>query len=416
MTRWKDKTNPQVILEELNSRFSVDEKGQISSKSIQAGNIFGVIADMFNFNKQVPEYLKKRLLRTAFDKIKKDGNVNLSNLQKHISIEEQSYIIKPIEKFHLVTSISIGQDVKFPVINIDGVRISISPLLPKKYTSARKKIIKTITGSEFDVGGLNNQFVVVTTFGKTINEAVDSALDKLDLIRAIWNFFFNLNQTWRISFDQHKSVNKTKLGQYHSIHNSNGSLASETWWYEPSFSQSNSGHISENTYEIALKSFLSTLVKFKKLKYKSELEKYLINYVRALDSDDLHSSFLKLWVVLEQITGTTFKDKKIGRAARIYSNFGFSLEIINYLRNFRDKAVHHNSSSQDIETILYHLKSIVEDHLSRLLGNKYNFESVNDFREFWDLPMSLDQIEKNQKEHKTKIKRLEQIKKFRRFI
>lgn len=416
MSRWKDKSNPKVILEELSKRYNVNEKGEISSSSINSGNIFGVLAEMFNFNPKIPEHIKRSLLKSAFFQTKKDGKTNLETLQKNIGIEEQKHFNKPLKKYHVVTSISVNQNVKIPVVNIEGVRISISPSLPKKYESARKKIMQIITREEGESVGFIDQYVVVTVCSKTINEAADIALDKLDFVRAIWNFYFNLDKPWRISIGEHRCINRVKLGQYHSIHDTKGHLATETWWYEPNFNKPSTTQISIVKWSNASHFFNSNLTLFKKLNYRSDLEKYFINYVRALDSDDLHSSFLKLWVVIEQITGTTYREKKIGRAARIYSNLDFSLEIINYLRNFRDKAVHHNSSSHDIETILFHLKYIVEDHLSRLLGNKYKFESVNDFREFWDLPMSLIQIEKAQKELKNKMKRLEQIKQFRRLV
>lgn len=416
MARWNTKRNHEVVLEELDRRFSLNEKGQVTSSSIVAGNIFNVLTSLFQFKSQIPEHLKNKILTHAFYEAKKSGKVNAQALQKHIAMGEEKHLRLPLKKYHIVTTISLAQKVKVPVKIIDGVRISITPDLPIKYLKARQEILKIITSSEYDAHGLRYQYVVVTVSGKTKNEAVDIALDKLDFVRSLWNYYFNSAQPWRISFDEHKAVNRIKLGPYHSLHKPDGGLATEDWWYEKNYNEPSSSHISKNKYDKALEYSNRALTKIKHLKYRNELENYLVNYGRALDTDDLHSSFLKLWVALEQITGTTFQTKKTDRAARIYSNFKFSLEIVNYLRDFRDKAVHHNSSSEDIETIIYHLKSIVEDHLKYLIKNSYHFDSVEDYREFLDLPMALDDISKNQKQCKKKIKRLEQIKHFRRLV
>src|SRR5215211_2320733 len=66
-------------------------------------------------------------------------------------------------------------------------------------------------------------------------EAVDSALDGLNLLWAIWNFNLNYPQAWCSSDGKRSPVNKKVLGPVHSQHEPNGKSAVDYNWYEPDY-------------------------------------------------------------------------------------------------------------------------------------------------------------------------------------
>ncbi|MCD4720516.1 MAG: hypothetical protein K8S13_11755 [Desulfobacula sp.] len=76
-------------------------------------------------------------------------------------------------------------------------------------------------------------FVTAHIRSKTKHDAVNKMLDAIDLLRGIWNLYMNKEFTIRFGNGKKKPINQITLGALHTLHNKNGSLAADVFWYEP---------------------------------------------------------------------------------------------------------------------------------------------------------------------------------------
>ncbi len=143
--------------------------------------------------------------------------------------------------------------------------------------------------------------------------------------------------------------------------------------------------------------------------YEPDLIIATLRYVRALDSRDWNDAFLRLWAVLEFLTGTKGESYKvtIRRAAFIFTQADYSYQILSYLMEYRNSSVHVHggSESDEVEALLYLLKHYVEGLLNFHVRGRFRFESMADASEFMDLPNSEPLLDE-------RIKRLKLAKKF----
>ncbi len=127
--------------------------------------------------------------------------------------------------------------------------------------------------------------------------------------------------------------------------------------------------------------------------YAARLEDALRRYTRALDSFDWEASFLRLWGLLETLTGTQpheSHDLTVKRATFLYEDpeREFHVQVLNHLRHYRNRNVHGGESSETIEAYLYQLKRYVEDLLLFHLDppSYCRFESIAQAAAFLNLP------------------------------
>jgi len=236
----------------------------------------------------------------------------------------------------------------------------------------------------------------VSVVARSPFEAAEKALDRLDFIRGIWNLWINRGESIRISSGKRIPVNNILLGPIHTLHNRDGKLATESWWYEPQYQ----GVIKPFNDKSKINNMCKYMTNFRRLlkksNYASDIIQAVLRYVRALDYRDWDVSFLRLWSVLEFLTGTLSDryEVTIRRASYMFSNREYNRQILSHLRDYRNKSVHAGSESSEIELLMYQLKNYVEVLLAFHVRNKFKFSSIADAAEFLDLPNDLDLIDR----------------------
>lgn len=81
-------------------------------------------------------------------------------------------------------------------------------------------------------------------------------------------------------------------------------------------------------------------------------------------------------------------------------------QLLQLLREYRNKYVHLDQNNAEMETYMYQLKNIVEVMLTFHIWNKFHFSSIQDAAAFLSLPH-------NEKSLNAKLKLLNSAKKFR---
>jgi hypothetical protein len=158
--------------------------------------------------------------------------------------------------------------------------------------------------------------------------------------------------------------------------------------------------------------------KLKRHSYQQTLESAIIRYTRALDERNWHNSFLRLWSLLELLTDTAKSnyDVTIDRTSYIFEEHNWHKQILQHLREHRNKFVHTDEENSEIEIYLYQLKYYIEGLLQFHLDNTFKFTSIQEAGNFLSLPHDKDELANQIEMRKGQIKMRKYAQKFRHYI
>ena len=176
----------------------------------------------------------------------------------------------------------------------------------------------------------------------------------------------------------------------HTLHNPDGSPATDDYWYEPDFSGDQPLCRPDAGWAV-LTSFIRNATRLlRKSPFREDIQQLFVRYAQALDRSDEDTAFVNLWGVLESVTqtGRANYDKTIARATWIYEDREQAAEELGYLRMQRNRIVHASASTQDGGSSVHQLKAIVDSHLRHLLVNTFKVTSIQEYASLLDLPAS----------------------------
>lgn len=365
-----------------------------------------VLRGCVEFHAEIPELECKRIIaKVALDSAM-PRPITADNLLRECSKHEKSYLALPKKSYRLLTEISLWWTIDIPRVVIGDTTLTFKPKSEMGF-AARSKLFQE---SQHNVG-----FVLPTNYmrlsaqvaARTSHEAAERALNAIDLTRASWNLSLNRGKAWRHSGGRPSPVNDIRLSPFHTIHDSKGKLAAETFWYDPGYTRP-ANLFSDKAKFTKLLTFAGSLrARLTQLPYRAEIEGALIRYVRALDSADLNDTFLRLWSLLEYLTDSTHDPYKVAtrRAAFMFTDHERSRLVLTHLTNHRNRFVHAGSDADDIESLVFQLKRYVDALLLFHLGNRFGFQSRNEAARFMD-------FHPDKKELDLQIKLLRDAKKF----
>lgn len=382
--KWNNKKiEPKSLANRLNKRIEL-LSGKFSNYDSITADILTVINSSLEFDSKIPETEKRNIVWKAISSAIEKNNLT-ENLLGEISKEENLYINLNPQRFVLVTSISVNYFGEINKVNLqDNTTIIFNKFLPQKFN--RKSILESANESKIvreDEIPNNFVYVRVNVKARTILEAFDKAIDGLDFLRGIWNLFFNqgVGRRWSSGKTQ---INKIILGPIHTLHKSNGKLATENYWYENNFRKPLFSFQITNEYEKLKKYERAVRTKILKSNYNIEIENSILRYARALDEKNFNNSFLALWSLFENLTGSVanYKDA-IDRTLFLYKDREFHKIILEHLRMYRNMTVHTGDSiSEDLEILLFQLKGYVEMLLRFHLFNTLKFKDIAESAQF----------------------------------
>ncbi len=239
--------------------------------------------------------------------------------------------------------------------------------------------------------------IKVKTTGRTIREATDRAIDAVDLLRGLWTIPATYGQwTMRMGYAKREPIGVIHSGPVHTLHNPDGSLAADLFWYEPHYVGDQKLFEPKDRWKVIEKQRRRATQQLKRLPYRKDMEQLIIRFAGALDQPDPDVAFLRMWSILERITDTVGAnyDETINRAMWVFEDRKVAKELLVHLRRHRNRYVHAAKSSDKGEEIAYMVKSFVEPHLVNLLCNDFAIGSVKEYGSFLALPTDLDTLTK----------------------
>lgn len=392
--KWKNGFNPDVVLGKLSSIRSLDGE-KVSFSAFEYHEYISVLKSMIDVDDNISTEIAHGLIVNGFHEAAKKTELTKQNVISSVKKAVREHLGKPDEEYWLVTTLNIHTSNNLPRYKINGCDLRFYKNLPEKYREARQEFLKMASSWLVDKDDAFSHYIVANVTGKSAHDAVDKMLDAIDLLRGIWNL--HTNKVMVLSFGgRKKPVNQVTLGAIHTLHDKNGNKFDDTYWYEPEYFKDHSKVDFSKTSYKTLEFTKNVRKALKGNSYKEDVEMAIIRYVRALDPQDYNSVFIKLWSVLEYLTYTLKDsyDKTIRRASFQYEDREYVRQVLEHLRQYRNKSVHLGAGESDIDAHVYHLKSYVEQLLRFHIGNHFKFESLEDAAKFMDLQPDIDELKK----------------------
>jgi hypothetical protein len=390
--KWKKHFDPTPVISRMEETKSIRDDGKVRFEGFIHKEHESILYGMLQFPDRLPEAERRRILYRGIFAAAEVGQLSKDSLLKELNILDKSYWRKPQERFSLLTSLSFRWNVNLKRIHLGRDQIILDRIIKPRFRRESHLLIERAKSSLFADLPWNYSPVRIHVTARSSSEAADIALNHLDLVRGIWNWFFNMRQFIRLSFGgKPKPINRIKTGPIHTLHYVNGKLAAEgTYWYDSTY-LGPLKLLNLSPHAGDLNRFASKVLEtLQGHKYSSDIKDSIRRYGRSLDERNWNNAFLRLWSVLELLTDTGFQPYKvtIRRASYVFQERDYYTQVLKQLREYRNSTVHDDAESPEIEAYLYQLKNIVEALLSFHIFNSFGFSSINEAAQFLDLPSS----------------------------
>ncbi|QIN83136.1 hypothetical protein GBA63_11135 [Rubrobacter tropicus] len=397
--KWAGEYDVKLLLQELEvSRKRNEDTGEF--EGFEGWNPFedvtAVLHSCVKFAHDMTETDRSRIIYRSVLALGRVDDMTSDALIAEINRREGAFQELDERRFVLATSISIRPPNPLRNTSVSGHRITFGRYLPKRFATEHEKARelgrRDIFGEPPKWWSMFNGYspVRVSVRARSISAAYEQSIGALDLLRGIWNL--RLNKAARTSMGKRKPVNVLHLGPIHSLHEPDGRLATESYWYDPGYVEPLKNLNLHNAQD-ELRDFEKLVRKYlSKSQYRQDIEGAITRYTRILDSREWNSAFVQLWSLLEYLTDTTNapNDTTVKRALFFWhrDERDFHRQVLKHLMKYRNRTVHAGFAPEDIETSLYQLKRYVERVLLFHVFSAPDFASIGEVAEMMQLPLA----------------------------
>ncbi len=406
---WKKNYDPQVILEQIGKTARVNETGNLTITNFTFVAVHKpVISSAIEFREPIPEPDRDGIVVEAIRQAALKQDFSPQFLKVALSKGENKFLSQPKKDYILASALSFNQVPPFRSISIEEVKLILSKSLPRSLD--RRPIERQL--NRIYPTKLPDSYIALrcNTHGRSIHEAADKALSAIELLLGIWNSFITYHST-RLQIGMPQGpISRVRAGPIHTLHNADGSLATEMYWYEPTYA----APVTSRPLKVEWKELRDGDRRIRRristIKIGSILRTAFIRYTAALNEPRMEVAYLKLWGVLELLTDTTGKryDTTVRRTAFLAKHWQMAKQELEHLRDARNRIVHYAEGGNKTETHVVQLKSYVDIMFDFLLKYPDAKASIEEIGEFLDSPYDKESVQR-------KIKLLEGVKEFREY-
>jgi hypothetical protein len=307
-----------------------------------------VLESAIHVREDVGQQLKHHCISQAVN----DTTLTLKDCRAFLQRCEEAYerlAGRPKQKFVVVFSMTYSGE---PLLSriVDGdVRIQWQPRpnsrFIRKIREARNGLAQERQKHKVadEPADLTNLLAYVSAYD--VHDAHTVATDSIDCLRGMLNLFVNssrgINPFGRMGPPH--AVNRFRIGPFRTVHNPDGTLATETFWYEhrwlhemPSMKDDASG---TEKFRNTLQTYWT---KLQQSPLKNHIKQGLLRYCRALDLHDAEPSLTEMWGALESLTGTQREkgDLTVDRTVQLFIDRDEARQVANHIRVRRNSTVH----------------------------------------------------------------------------
>jgi hypothetical protein len=398
--------------------FPFDEVISQVKKKMQNDNsliISGMKLEIFNLlscDKNISEIDLCYIIDDSLMACHLNRTLTSDSLLKEINNKISEYLKKQEMEFIVRATLSIDNKNSIDSINLEKAKLEFTREDDSIFAEKTKSIydqFKDLYGYDYEKKYLP---VRIKMKSRSTNSALVEAIDYLDFFRGICNFSLTKNIIYFNHGIKLYPINRVLFGPVITIHQLNGDLVNDsTYIFDPDFYGSVDWLVDNDPDDLqkCLGGFKLANKKIEKHKYRQDLINWFIMYARALDTRDYQSSFLKLSCLLEKLSCCDMSYKKIiaRRVSYLFRNPEYHSFILEQLRDFRDKSIHHGATTQIFSSAyLYQLKFYVDRLLDFHLNNEDDFASPQEVANLLDTPKDKELLDMKMKCYEITKKRL----------
>lgn len=347
----------------------------------------GRLNSAIGLNPEIPVSLREQIVFAGSCDAFKGATPTPATLLQCVTRREQEWLSKKPKEWIMASTVSI--QLTRPVRRkVHGCQIAFSTDLPSRFDRTKGRETLQRWGMTCEAEGY--AAVRVRARARDAHEAFDRAMDALDLIRGIWNFIIPGSLSLGFGGPRFKASHFDK-GPLHTMHLPDGAEFSQ-FWYEPGFQHrppvpwTPEGGLQRNERKIRRL--------LRRSKYADDLERAFRHYCTGLDQVDYNNAFLRLWGVLEELTGRPEQSTMSRRVSSLCSRRAEARAILDHLRDVRNGLVHRGHELEKAERLLFLLREFVDVTLRFHLTKGSSFSSIEEASSFLDLSTDEPELRK----------------------
>lgn len=390
--KWNGDYNNAPIIKRINLIRQV-QNGKVSFSGFSLNEYIAVLGSMIIFNEKIENIDKERILRAALFSILGKSVNSKSLISAIIKKEEEFYKTKKTE-YIVLTTISVRYHSNLKKINIFNCVIEFLATCP----FALEKVEKLIKNHIELPLPTNYTWVIIRINARTVHEAINKATYALDYLRAIWALTLYAGNVSYRSGGRPQPRNSILLGPIKTIHDIAGNVNEDIIWYELDYINQRQPISIEKEWKDMVIRYNKYNKLISKCSYSGMLTDMIVQYIRGLDNCELQKCFVSLWMILEKLTNTTTESYKstIKRAAFLYKDREYHVQVLTHLKNQRNELIH-NMNFHDDEAIINQLKIYAERLICFHLFYGHRFDSLQEVSFFMELPSDIKELNKKMK-------------------
>jgi hypothetical protein len=337
-----------------------------------------------------------------------DGTLTLKDCAAFLDRCEAAYerfAARPRRKFVVISSMTYAGEPLFSRIVDGDVRIQWLPKtnsrFMRKAEKARGGLAKERSNYNIPDEPANTAKLVAYVSAYDVHDAHTLAIDSMDCLRGMLNLFVNsnrgINPFARIA--RPHAVNRFRSGPFRTVHNLDGSLATETFWYEHRWLHERLPvKFSADSTEKFKETLQSWWIRLQQNPLKNHIKQGLLRYCRALDLHDAEPSLTEMWSALENLTGTQREkgDLTVDRTVQLFIDKDEARQVANHIRVRRNSTVHaaRTLDQHESDAILVHAETLVRRVLFFCLEEGRRFTDRSELYSFLDLKLDAAKLKR----------------------
>ncbi|WP_193005809.1 hypothetical protein, partial [Psychrobacter namhaensis] len=234
--------------------------------------------------------------------------------------------------------------------------------------------------------------VVIEIEAKSETIAANKAMKALDILRSF--FCIQCNSFSEIIGNEFEPINKIRLGEFHTLHNASGNVFENSFWYDTSCSKAKVYVFRDERNTVKnVRNIVNIFSKFDK-QYKSIISDSMLRFVRAFDEKNQNIAILRAWGALEALAAPNESncDSVTTRCAFIFEEYEYHKQILEHLREYRNRNVHAGQESEMAKTYGFQIQKYFKQLFLFHIRQQGNFKSIDEANKFLDLPADKDKI------------------------